>query len=60
VISNLSKQDKIIVIASDGLWDRISNEETTRIVSMNYYEKRDAEGAANHLMKESVDRWQRE
>ena len=58
--NNLTKQDKFIVIGSDGLWDRIPNDEVTRIVANQYYEKRDADGAASHLMKESVERWQRE
>jgi serine/threonine protein phosphatase PrpC len=36
--------DKVAVIASDGLWDRIPNDEVTRMV-IPYYEKRDPEGA---------------
>jgi serine/threonine protein phosphatase PrpC len=55
--TNLTKLDKFIVVASDGLWDRISNEEVTRIIGNLYYDKRDAEGAANHLMKEASERW---
>ena len=34
--NNLTKNDKVIVIASDGLWDRISNEEVTRLI-IPYY-----------------------
>lgn len=59
-INTLTKLDKFIVVASDGLWDRIPNDEVTRIVGNLYYDKRDAEGAANHLMKEATERWQRE
>lgn len=59
-INNLTKNDKFIVIGSDGLWDRISNDEVTRIVANHYYDKRDPEGAVAYLMKESVERWQRE
>lgn len=44
-LTNLTDCDKIIVIASDGLWDRIPNDEVTRIVSNPYYEKNDPEGA---------------
>lgn len=33
VFSNLTVQDKAIVIASDGIWDRLSNIEVTRIVT---------------------------
>jgi len=57
---NIGSEEKFIIVASDGLWDRFSNEEIVKIVGMNYFDKRDAEGAASHLMKESVDRWTRE
>lgn len=57
VISNISQEDKFIVIGSDGLWDRIPNDEVTRIVGNLYYQKKDAEGAATHLMNEAVARW---
>lgn len=51
--------DKIVVIASDGLWDRIQNDEITRIL-ISFYERKDPEGAATRLMQESAERWQRE
>ena len=60
VITNLTKHDKFVVIASDVLWDRIPNDEVTRIVANQFYDKRDTEGAVSYLMKESVDRWTRE
>jgi len=44
-ISNLDKNDKFIVIASDGIWDRFSNDEITRIIANPFYERGDAEGA---------------
>lgn len=44
-INNLTQQDKFLVIASDGLWDRIPNDEVCRIVANPFYEKGDAEGA---------------
>jgi serine/threonine protein phosphatase PrpC len=59
-INNLTKNDKFIVLASDGLWDRISNEEVTKIISSPFYEKGDAEGAVTFLIKEAAERWQRE
>lgn len=46
VFNNLTNQDKIVVIASDGLWDRISNDEITRIL-IPFYEKGDSEGGVN-------------
>ena len=54
----LTKNEKVVVIGSDGVWDRFDNKEVARIV-LPYYEKKDAEGAANFLMRESVERWQR-
>ena len=60
VFPNLNQNDKFLVIASDGLWDRLSNQEIMTIIGTQYYKSRDADGAVNHLMKESVDRWQRE
>jgi len=50
--------DKAIVVASDGLWDRITNEEITSIVmSEKFWGRMDADGAATYLMKESATRW---
>jgi len=57
---NLSANDKILVMGSDGLWDRFSNHEIMMIIVKGYYSNRDAEGAITFLMKESVDRWTRE
>lgn len=41
--------DKVVVIASDGLWDRIPNDEITRIL-IQFYERKDPEGAVTRLM----------
>jgi serine/threonine protein phosphatase PrpC len=57
---NLTANDKFIVIASDGLWDRLTNFEIMSIIASQYYKTKDADGAVNHLTRESVDRWQRE
>ena len=58
VFANLTPQDKAIIIASDGLWDRLSNHEITQIImSPQYASKNDVDGALNHLMGESVQRW---
>lgn len=48
------------MIASDGIWDRFTNEEVMTIIAGQFYQSRDAEGAANKLVKESVERWQTE
>ena len=37
IIQKLTKADKILVIASDGLWDRFSNEEIMSIITTHYY-----------------------
>ena len=47
-------------MGSDGLWDRFSNHEIMMIIVNGFYQNRDADGAINFLMKESVDRWTRE
>ena len=61
VFSELKPQDKALVIASDGLFDRLSNQEIADIVmSQPYYDRRDADGVLNILVNESVLRWQRE
>jgi serine/threonine protein phosphatase PrpC len=59
-ITKLTKNDKIFVIGSDGLWDRFSNEEIMKIIVQQYYARRDSEGAVNHLLRESVERWTNE
>jgi serine/threonine protein phosphatase PrpC len=60
VIPNLSQRDKFLVIASDGIWDRLSNQEIMMLIAKQYYPTRDADGAASHLVREAVDRWQSE
>lgn len=59
VYEGLTKNDRALVVASDGLWDRLSNEEISQIV-MQFHPRGDAEGAVQLLMSESVVRWQRE
>ena len=48
----MCKDDKLIVIASDGVWEFLSNEEVANIV-WPFFEKRNAEGAAEALVRES-------
>ena len=56
---DLTKDDKFIVLASDGVWEFIKNEEVAQIV-MPFFEKRNAEGAAEALVRESYMRWKQE
>ena len=52
----LTKEDKAIIIASDGLWEYVQNEEVTNIVK-NLYEKNDPDLIVNELYKFSHERW---
>ena len=58
IFNNMRPVDKAIVVASDGIYDRMSNEEITSIVmSEKFYGRKDADGAATYLTKESAQRW---
>lgn len=46
----LTEQDKIIIIASDGVWEFLSNNDVAEIV-IPFYEKGAPEAAANALVK---------
>ena len=50
------EEDKFIVIASDGLWEYVSNDEVLNIVS-GYFEKKDCDGAVSKLYEVSHERW---
>ena len=56
---DLGKDDKFIVLASDGVWEFLSNEEVTAIV-LPFFEKKNAEGAAEALVRESYLKWKHE
>jgi serine/threonine protein phosphatase PrpC len=56
---NLSETDKFIVIASDGVWEFLSNDEVVRIVEP-FYHQNSAEKAAEALIKEALKRWKQE
>ena len=48
-----------MVLASDGVWEFITNEDCANIVTP-FYERRNAEGAAEALVRESYMRWKQE
>ena len=52
----LTSDDKIIIIASDGVWEFLSNEEVANIVAP-YFAKGAPESAANALVKAAFNRW---
>ena len=56
---DMCKDDKLIVIASDGVWEFLSNEDVAGIV-WPFFEKRNAEGAAEALVRESYLKWKHE
>ena len=53
---NLVEGDQFIIIASDGVWEFISNEEVAAII-MPHYKLNSAEKAAEAIIKESIKRW---
>jgi serine/threonine protein phosphatase PrpC len=52
----LGLQDRFVVIASDGVWEFLSNEDVAKIV-LPYYEQNAPEAAANALVKASYKKW---
>ena len=52
----LTRDDKFLVIASDGVWEFLTNKEVVRIV-WPFYDKNQPEAAANKLVKEAFGRW---
>jgi serine/threonine protein phosphatase PrpC len=55
----LDKDDKFIIIASDGIWEFISNTEAVEMV-VNFWMKNDPEGAVDELVRVAVQRWKKE
>ena len=54
-----TKEDKVVVIASDGVWEFLENIDVSRIVYPFYLQK-NAEGAAENLVRASFKRWRKE
>ncbi|KAL4513107.1 hypothetical protein ABPG72_017792 [Tetrahymena utriculariae] len=55
----ITEEDKFLVIASDGVWEFLSNEKVVSLVTP-YYLKKDPEGACDRLIKESTAMWKKE
>ena len=53
----VQNDDEFLVIASDGIWEFMSNEDVARIARDPYYFKSAPEAAANALVKEAYKRW---
>jgi serine/threonine protein phosphatase PrpC len=56
---DLSKDDKFIVIASDGVWEFMNNDDVANIVRP-FFETKNAEKAAEAVVRESYIRWKKE
>jgi serine/threonine protein phosphatase PrpC len=54
---DVQNDDEFLVIASDGIWEFMSNEDVARITRDPYYFKSAPEAAANALVKEAYKRW---
>jgi serine/threonine protein phosphatase PrpC len=52
----LEKEDAFVVIASDGVWEFMGNEEVAEVVH-GYYFGGNAEKAAEEVVKKSFGRW---
>jgi serine/threonine protein phosphatase PrpC len=53
---NLIEADKFLILASDGVWEFISNDQAVNIV-MPHYLNNSAEKAAEALIREAIKRW---
>jgi serine/threonine protein phosphatase PrpC len=52
-VFNLKKSDKLIVVATDGLWDVLNNEEVIYLAS-RFWENQNPEGAAQTLLNQAI------
>ena len=55
----LTTEDKVMVLASDGVWEFLQNQEVANIVYPFFLQK-NAEGAAEALVRAAFKRWKRE
>ena len=55
----IDEDTKFIVIASDGIWEFLSNKKVAKIV-LPFYEKKDSEGACKELIKKATAWWNKE
>ena len=55
----LRLNDRLLLLASDGIWNCVSNEEAVAL-SFRFYEKRAASQAAESLVTEATRRWKQE
>lgn len=56
---DVTTKDRFLAIASDGVWEFLSNEEIVEMVRP-FYLKNDPEGACEKIVRESTAAWKRE
>ena len=56
---DLSEDDKFLVLASDGVWEFISNEEIVNLI-IPFWLQNNPDGACEKITKESVAHWKKE
>ena len=56
---HMSSSDKVIILASDGVWEFLENQQVADIV-YPYFLQRNAEGAAENLVRAAFKTWKRE
>lgn len=59
VVHELTPMDKFLVIASDGIWEFINNQNCVKIVS-EFYDAGDINKACDSLLKEAIYMWNSE
>ena len=55
----IQPEDKILVFASDGIWEYLSSQEVVSIVTQCYEKNINAEMTAAKLLNSAVDAWKR-
>lgn len=56
---DLCPEDRFIVLASDGVWEFLTNDDIAKIV-LPYFDTKNAEKAAEAVVRESYLRWKQE
>lgn len=57
-LTSITQDDKFVIVASDGVWEFISNLEAVKLVG-SHWEEGDAAKACGHLISEAQIRWRR-
>ena len=55
----IKKEDKVLIIASDGLWEYTTNEDVVNVIK-NCWEEKDANVINNELYKIAIENWKKE